>query len=341
MTDFGSIFAAVLSFFITSISGIFLIPYLKRLKAGQTIKEIGPVWHKKKQGTPVMGGLMFIIGIVGSVAITLLLFSGQAGISSQLASVDKARIMGGILMALLFGFIGFMDDYIKVIKKRNLGLTVRQKLLLEVLAAGVFLLVRFLSGDRSTLMIVPFFDIQFNLQLIPYVILSLFIIIGAVNAVNLTDGVDGLCGSVTFVVAVAFMLCTKILDQMGLVTLSAAIAGGCLGFLVWNFHPAKIFMGDMVSFFLGGLVCALAFGMNQPLILAPLGIIYIVEALSVIIQIISFKTTGKRVFKMSPIHHHFELSGWSENKIVCVFSLITVVFSACTVAWLAYFMGMF
>jgi phospho-N-acetylmuramoyl-pentapeptide-transferase len=335
LTGLGSALAAFLAFAITGVSGIWLVPYLKRLKFGQSIKEIGPVWHKAKQGTPIMGGLMFAGGITFAMLIVCFLGPSLLNIKLDIGASEKATLAGGIFMALIFGFIGFMDDYIKVVKKRNLGLTVKQKLILQVAAAAVFLFVKFASGDTRTTMDIPFTNIQWPMGIYLYVPLSIFIIVGTVNSVNLTDGVDGLCSSVTFVVAVAFMLCSKIMGHSGYAALSAALAGGCLGFLVWNFHPAKVFMGDTGSLFLGGLVCAIAYGINEPLILIPLGIIYMIETLSDIIQITSFKTTGKRVFKMCPIHHHFELSGWSENKIVIVFSLITVISSAAGVYWLA------
>ena len=339
MTDFGSVLTAVVSFFVTAFSGFLLIPYLRRLKIGQSIREVGPTWHKSKQGTPVMGGLMFIAGILAALVVTFLVLGYALKLNTAIPSGEKAKLSGGILMALVFGMIGFMDDYIKVVKKRNLGLTVRQKLALQILAGVIFLLAAYIAGDRATTMDVPFSSIQLQLGVF-YWPVSLFIIVGAVNSVNLTDGVDGLCGSVTFVVGIAFMLCAKILGFAGFTILSAALAGGCLGFLAWNLHPAKIFMGDTGSLFLGGLVCAIAFGIRKPLLLIPLGIIYIVETLSDIIQIVSFRTTGKRVFKMSPIHHHFELSGWSENKIVGVFSLVTAAGSIGAVLWLAADMGL-
>ena len=334
MTGLGSVLAALFAFAITGLSGIWFVPFLKRLKFGQTIREVGPTWHSKKAGTPIMGGLMFMMGIVVSALLVFLIFPLASHTVLPLGASEKATLAGGVLMALVFGFIGFMDDYIKVVKKRNLGLTVRQKLILQIAAAAVFLFVKFASGDTRTAMDVPFTNIQWQPSIYIYVPLSIFIIVGAVNSVNLTDGVDGLCGSVTFIVAIAFMFCAKIASMTGYAALAAALAGGCLGFLIWNFHPAKVFMGDTGSLFLGGMVCALAYGINEPLLLIPLGIIYIIETLSDIIQIISYKTTGKRVFKMSPIHHHFELCGWSENKIVTVFSLVTALGGAAGSYWL-------
>ncbi|ADU27570.1 phospho-N-acetylmuramoyl-pentapeptide-transferase [Ethanoligenens harbinense] len=340
MTDTVVLLAGVLAFAISGLSGIFFIPYLKKIKAGQSIRDVGPTWHKKKQGTPTMGGFLFICGTVLGMALAYLICSRLLHVGAALSSSQKIKLVGGIIMALLFGFIGFMDDYVKVVKKRNLGLTARQKSVLQLCAAVVFLIVMYLAGDRPSTMLIPFLNVQLRLGVLYWPFAAL-IIVGTVNAVNLTDGIDGLCGSVTMIVAIAFLLCSKIVSYAGFAALSAALAGGCLGFLVWNFHPARVFMGDTGSLFLGGLLCALAFGIGQPLILVPLGIIYIVETLSVIIQVISFKTTGKRVFKMSPIHHHFELSGWKENKIVLIFSLVTILCSAAAVAWLAVYMGLF
>jgi phospho-N-acetylmuramoyl-pentapeptide-transferase len=336
MDGFGAVLTACIAFIITSISGFILIPVLKRLKFGQNIKEIGPVWHKAKQGTPTMGGFMFIAGIMIAMLTFVVIF-----VISQMDSNmphEYSRIAGGIFMALAYGFIGFMDDYIKVVKKRNLGLTSRQKMAMQLLAGCAFLLIEYLSGSQSTAFILPFVNIPLDFGFF-YWPIALIFIVGVVNAVNLTDGIDGLAGSVTFIVAIALMLCSRIMEMNGYAALSAALAGACLGFLVWNMHPAKVFMGDTGSMFLGGIICAIAFGIGYPLLLLPMGIIYICEMFSVIIQVISFKTTGKRVFKMSPIHHHYEMCGWSEVKIVSVFSLITIIFSLLAILWLANFMG--
>jgi phospho-N-acetylmuramoyl-pentapeptide-transferase len=339
MEGFGAVLTACIAFFVTAISGFFIIPVLKRLKFGQSINKIGPVWHKFKQGTPIMGGIMFVIGILAAMLVFALVVAAT-GSGSDIPH-EYSRIAGGVFMALAFGFIGFMDDYIKVVKKRNLGLTARQKLAMQLLVGSAFLVIEYLSGNQGTTFILPFINITLNFGFF-YWPIALIFIVGMVNAVNLTDGIDGLAGSVTFIVAIALMLCSRIVELSGFAALSAALAGSCLGFLVWNMHPAKVFMGDTGSMFLGGMICAIAFGTGYslfPLLLVPLGIIYLIEMFSVIIQIISFKTTGKRVFKMSPIHHHYEMSGWSEVKIVAVFSVITLIFSLVTVIWLAYYMG--
>lgn len=320
--------AAIIAFAISAIVGKFLIPYLHKLNFGQTILDIGPSWHKEKQGTPVMGGIMFIVAtvFVGIVSTVIYLFTGNEFINTYMADLhgEVVYIFAGIGLAVANGLIGFIDDYTKVVKKRNLGLTAIQKLVLQFASAAAYLAVLGFSGC-GTATVIPFVgevDLGFF-----YYIISAIVIVGIVNAVNLTDGVDGLDGSITFFVAVAFMLIGSSTYALGITALSAAVAGACLGFLVWNFHPAKVFMGDTGSLFLGGIVCALAFAVRMPILLLPLGIVYLCEMFSVILQVGYFKLThGKRLFKMSPIHHHFEMCGWSEVKIVGVFSLVTVIF---------------
>ena len=237
--------------------------------------------------------------------------------------MEIARYWGTILLAVSFGIIGFVDDYIKVVKKRNLGLTAIQKLIMQFVAAGLYMLILYTAGDTSTVLIIPFLG-QLDLGLV-YFPLCVVGIVYITNSVNLTDGLDGLCGSVTCVSALGFMMVSAAMGFGGINLLSTALAAACLGFLVWNFYPAKVFMGDTGSMFLGGMVTGLAFGVGMPLILAFLGIIYICESMSVVLQVISFKTTGKRIFKMSPIHHHFEMCGLSEVKIDFAFSAVTAV----------------
>lgn len=320
------IIAALGAFTVTTVLGFFMIPWLRKLKFGQTILDIGPKWHKKKQGIPTMGGIMFIIGItVSFVAVYLTDYlTGKKIFPEDMvtADYDKMRLWGGLIMALLFAFIGFMDDYIKVVKKRNLGLTIKQKTFMQVLVAVAYTTVLYYSGSAVTY--IPFIG-NVNLGWF-FWIFALCVIYGAINAVNFTDGLDGLCSSVTLTTAVSFIVMAAILKYTGVSILAAALAGGCAGFFVWNHYPAKVFMGDTGSLFLGGLVIALAFAINCPLILIPVGIIYVIEALSDVIQIGYFKAThGKRIFKMAPIHHHFEMSGWSEVKIVSVFTTINLI----------------
>ncbi len=316
------LFTAVsaLAFGLTALLGKFLIPFLHRLHFGQTIREIGPSWHKGKQGTPTMGGLMFIIGITVAVCACVPVFYSM-GVSETL--LMKVKLFAGLGMALAFGAIGFMDDYIGVVKKRNLGLTERQKLVLQFAVAAAYLGSLALAGG-NTATTIPFLgkiDLGFG-----YYILAAILIVGLVNAVNFTDGIDGLNSTVSFFVFLALALCAGIRSMTGLSAMGLASAAACIGFLVWNFHPARVFMGDTGSLFLGGMVAALAFGIDMPVLLLPMGLVYWAEILSVVLQVTYFKAThGKRLFKMSPIHHHFEMCGWSEVKICAVFGFVALL----------------
>ena len=329
MIGIWTIIAAAVSFGISAAMGAWLVPFLRKVHFGSTILEEGPKWHKSKQGTPLMGGFMFIAGIIVSTIVCVLLFyatsnSSYAPVETNLATI---KIFAGLLMAVAFGAVGFIDDYIKVVKKRNLGLRAYQKLLFQFLIAAAYLLSIYLSGGTS-ITFIPFVGmVDIGIFYWP---IAAILIVGMVNAVNLTDGIDGLCGSVTFFGAIFFMMIASFSGYIGMSIFSAAVAGGCLGFLLWNFHPAKVFMGDTGSLFLGGIVCALAFGIDMPILMIPVGIIYIAEMFSDIIQVLYFKAThGKRLFKMAPIHHHFEMCGWSEVKIVLVFSIVTIIGGIC------------
>lgn len=327
------IVTAVAAFVVTAVLGKLLIPVLKRLKFGQSIREDGPTWHKDKAGTPTMGGITFTVGIVFAVIagyISFTWFSPEA-----LSDFRVLRFFISAGMALLFGLIGFWDDYIKVVKKRNMGLSGKQKLFLQILVTALYLTALYLIGDRSTAVRFPFLG-ELELGLFYYPILGI-LIVGIVNSVNLTDGIDGLCGSVTFVVAIFFMLSAVTLQLMEVSILATALAAGCLAFLLYNFHPAKMFMGDTGSLFLGGMVVALGFCIEMEFILFFTGFIYCLESLSDIIQVVSYKLRHKRVFRMAPIHHHFEMGGMGENKIVLLFSGITVLTSAVgfLAVWLA------
>lgn len=325
--------SAVASFAIAGLLGKWLVPFLHKLKYGQTILDIGPKWHKSKQGTPVMGGIMFIVSSVIVTVIVALLYSAFADKSGVMgealfgSSLALNKVLAGLTLAVGNGAIGFVDDYTKVVKKRNLGLTAKQKLLLQFLVAAAYLFSIYLMDGGSSATLIPFVgtvDLGWA-----YWIISAIVIVGVVNAVNLSDGVDGLVGSMTFFASLAFMIiaCTLSFDGIGI--MAASLAGGCLGFLLWNFHPAKVFMGDTGSLYLGGFLCALAFALNMPVLIIPIALVYIFEMFSVILQVAYFKLThGKRLFKMSPIHHHFEMCGWSEVKIVTVFSIATAVMGA-------------
>lgn len=327
MNKYVTVVAAIVSFLVTSLSGFIIIPYLRKLKFGQTILEIGPKWHEKKQGTPTMGGVMLVIGVIISFAAA---FCVSAAVKGDLYLEFKSNyrlvvMLSGVIMALCMSAIGFFDDYIKVVKKRNLGLTARQKTFLQLLVSAAFLATLALSGMNQTY--IPFIgnvNIVKGAGLIFWPIALMFIY-GFTNAVNLTDGLDGLASGVTLVVACAFMLASGYLGIAAPNALSAALAGACAGFIVWNAKPAKVFMGDTGSMFLGGMVVALSFSIGRPILLILMGGIYLLEALSVMLQVAYYKKTKKRIFKMAPIHHHFEMSGYSEQKIVFLFSAITFV----------------
>ncbi len=331
------ILSVVLSFLIAFLLGFAVIPWLRKLKFGQTILDIGPAWHKSKQGTPTMGGIMFIISTVvafAAVLVTDRLLGGNLFTSGVLVEEGiKIKLISGLVMALGFGLIGFVDDYIKVVKKRNLGLTIMQKSIAQVVLMLAYLGSLYMSGN--TYMTVPFVgnvDMHFF-----FWIFGMIVIYATVNAVNFTDGIDGLCGSVTATAALAFLIAACLKGLFGVSILAGALVGGCLGYLIWNWNPSKVIMGDMGSMFLGGMVVALAYAIDCPLIILCFGIIYVLEMLSDVLQIGYFKAThGKRIFKMAPIHHHFEMCGWKEKKIVVVFSLVNLVGCAVGLALLYY-----
>ncbi|MBO5944734.1 MAG: phospho-N-acetylmuramoyl-pentapeptide-transferase [Clostridia bacterium] len=329
---------AILSFLIAFLLGFVLIPWLRKLKFGQTILDIGPAWHKSKQGTPVMGGIMFIVSTILSVICVLVtdhLMGGNLFSSEHiLPDTLKVKLIAGVILAIGLGLVGFADDYIKVVKKRNLGLTEIQKTIPQVILIVGYLATLSLNG--LTYMQIPFVgavDLKWF-----FWIFGIAVIYGAVNAVNFTDGVDGLCASVTSTAAIAFCIAALMTKFMGISILAAALAGGCLGYLIWNYYPSKVMMGDTGSMFLGGMVVALAYAIDCPLILVFFGVIYVIEALSDVLQIGYFKIThGKRIFKMAPIHHHFEMCGWKERKIVTIFSLVNIL--GCVIGLVLYYYG--
>ncbi|WP_295070972.1 phospho-N-acetylmuramoyl-pentapeptide-transferase [Ruminococcus sp.] len=324
---------ALLSFVIAGVSGIFLVPFLHKIKFGQPIKTVdGPKWHAKKQGTPTMGGFMFIISTVITAIAGYWIYRWKVGIDTT----DKKSfypfylMLGCILFSAAFGIIGFIDDYTKVARKKNDGLTPWQKIALQLLFSVGFLAVIHFFGDGETRIDLGFWKSP-SLEIF-YYILMLAVIIYLTNAVNLTDGVDGLCGSVTFVAMLIFTVCCTILKKDEMTCFTMALAGGCLGFLLWNLNPAKCFMGDTGSMFLGAAVTGVGLILHKHLLLILVALVYILEALSVMIQVTYFKYTkkkygeGRRIFKMTPIHHHFEMSGFSEYKIVISFSLFGMIF---------------
>ncbi len=314
----------VLSFISCALITRYLIPKLKSLKMGQKILDIGPRWHKGKEGTPTMGGIAMIITLV--LVTVFALVAGLISPSLRSVSSRVALVFG---YAMLNGLTGIIDDRVKLLKKQNEGLTAPQKYALQFVCAVLFLLGMRLTGNIDTTLHIPFTKISADLGIFYYLI-AVLLLTGVVNAVNLTDGIDGLAASNTLLVGVFFsvMAFTARLGGADLALLGGTLAGVCGGFLVYNFYPAKIFMGDTGSLFLGGLVVGGAFMLGSPLTVILFGLVYIIETASVILQVASFKLTGKRIFKMAPIHHHFEMCGWSEIKIVSVFSAVTAVMCA-------------
>lgn len=312
----------LVAFAASALIGRFLIPWLHALKAGQSIKEIGPVWHMAKQGTPTMGGIMFIAGIFIAILVT----------GWQDFSQGRFGALFVFLFALVFGVIGFLDDFMKVKYHKNEGLTASQKFLLQLAAAIVFTVLLRYTGYLTPDLYIPFFNVSFQLPWAVYMVFAAFVIVATVNAVNLTDGVDGLATGVTLPVALFYLVVSLMWKVTDLSIFAAALVGGLCAFLIYNFHPAKVFMGDTGSLFLGGTVCGLAFALDIPLIIVLVGIIYLLETLSDIIQVTYFKLThGKRIFRMAPLHHHFEMGGWSEEKLFTVFTLVTLV--CCVLAY--------
>ena len=317
--------ALVMAFITAVIVGRFYVPWLKKIKAGQEIKENGPTWHMSKSGTPTMGGVIFISACT-LVCLTVGFDSMRSG--------DFTHIFV-LLFALVFGVIGFLDDWEKLRKKQNLGLSAKAKFLLQLVAALVFVLLLRKMGYISTHLYIPFWNVTVYIPEVIYFILAAFIIVGTVNAVNITDGVDGLASGTSipvclFFAAVSFLWGDK---YMALGIFASALLGGLMGFLVYNFNPAKVFMGDTGSLFLGGAIAALAFAYDMPLILITLGLVYIIETLYDIIQVTYFKLThGKRVFKMAPFHHHLEMGGWTgkkwkEKELFALFTSVSLVFA--------------
>ncbi len=304
---------------LSGILGYLLIPVLRALKAGQSIREVGPTWHNSKAGTPMMGGLIFIFA-----AIICLL--------GNLPIMEDYTVFFVLALSLCFGLVGFLDDFFKAKFKRNLGLTSIQKALLQMAVSALFVYLLYKQGTLTCDIYVPFLNVTFYVHPLLYVFFAMFVMVGCDNAVNITDGVDGLCASVTLPVMIFFTVVSVAMGKYDLAMLPAALVGGLVGYLFYNWHPAKVFMGDTGSLFLGGVVCAMAFALDMPLILILIGLVYIIETLSVILQVGYFKLTkGKRIFKMAPIHHHFEMCGWNEVKIVLTFTAVSA--AMCVLAW--------
>ncbi len=331
--------AGVAGFAVTAISGFSIIPWLRRLKFGQTILDIGPKWHSSKQGTPTMGGLMFIIGTFAAILLAVITDKISGGdiiaSGSLIAEEMYTKLWSGLVMALAFALVGFVDDYIKIVKRQNLGLTIRQKSLMQLAVCAVYLLSLYMGMNGLPHMFVPFAG-TVELGFFHW-IFGIIFIYAAVNAVNFTDGVDGLCGSVTLTAAASLGVIAALKGLFGFSMAAAALAGACLGFVLWNKNPAKVFMGDTGSMFLGGMVVALSYAIGCPLILIFTGLIYVIEGASDVLQIIYYKKTGgKRLFKMAPVHHHLEMCGWSENKITLVFTAVNILGGVIAVAVMYY-----
>lgn len=312
------IIPVLISFAISVILGPVIIPFLRKLKMGQTERAEGVQSHLKKTGTPTMGGIIFLIAAV---------------VTSLFYVKDYPSIIPILFLTLGFGIIGFLDDYLKVVLKRSDGLLAWQKFLLQIVVTGVFVFYLLNYTEISLNMLIPFWPGHYlNLGILAVPVLFIAVI-GTVNGVNFTDGLDGLASSVTLIVAVFFTV-VSIGTKSGIEPVTCAVVGGLMGFLLFNVYPAKIFMGDTGSLALGGFVAGTAYVLQMPLFILLVGLIYLVEVLSVMIQVTYFKAThGKRIFKMAPIHHHFELCGWSETRVVAVFSIITAIM--CLIAFMA------
>lgn len=316
--SYDMILPVIIAFAISMILGPVIIPFLRRLKVGQTVREEGPKSHLKKSGTPTMGGILILISIVAT---------------SMIYVKDYPRILPILFMTLGFGLIGFLDDYIKVVLKRSMGLHAWQKMLGQIGVTTIFIYYMVQYSDLSLTMLIPFSDgkyLDMGFLTIP---LMYFVILGTVNGANFTDGLDGLASSVTVIIATFFSV-VAIGTGMGIAPVTCAVVGALLGFLLFNVYPASVFMGDTGSLALGGFVAATAYVLQMPLFLVLVGFIYLIEILSVILQVGYFKLThGKRIFRMAPIHHHFELGGWSETRVVAVFSIVTTIL--CLIAFIA------
>ena len=323
----------IIAFAVTAALGPVFIPWLHKLRFGQEIREEGPKWHQKKSGTPTMGGIMFIAGIGAAIIAYIIILAAKHNINGT--SLKAALVF---VIALGFGIIGFIDDYIKVVKKRNLGLTALQKFLMQLVLTAVYVSVLYFMGELKTEIYIPFVKNPVGLPVWLYIPFVMFVSVGVVNAVNLTDGLDGLAASVTVVDGIFFMLVSFVVfAASGISYFAAALTGGLLAFLIYNKYPAKVFMGDTGSLFLGAAVALMAIGLKMEIFLILVGFVYFAETLSVIMQTSYFKYTkkkygeGRRIFKMTPIHHHFEMCGWTEKKIVRVFTLVTLLL--CLTAW--------
>lgn len=308
----------ILSFVLTSILGKIIIPILKKLKVGQNERECGPRAHLKKQGTPTMGGIMLIIAII-------VLVSGYCILNPNKDLIIPVLAVG--VASLGFGIIGFIDDYKKVVLKNTEGLNPKLKMFGLLIISVIYTMFLISYVGIGTDIVIPILNYNLELPFWAYIPFIILVMLASTNAVNLTDGVDGLAGSVTAIMVTAISIIAMKLGYVSISVFGAIVVGSCLGFLIYNFHKAKVMMGDTGSLLLGGVISSMMIYMKNPLLLILIAIIPVIETMSVIMQVIYFRVTGKRLFRMSPLHHHFELTGWRENKVVGVFSLITLVAS--------------
>ncbi|MGN0243445.1 MAG: phospho-N-acetylmuramoyl-pentapeptide-transferase [Lachnospiraceae bacterium] len=316
--SYSTLLPILIAFIISALSGLIMIPFLKKLKFGQFVRDDGPESHLKKSGTPTMGGLIILTSIV---------------ITSLFYIRSYPQIIPILFVTLGFGLIGFLDDYIKIVMKRSLGLTSLQKMIGQFVVALVFGIYMMQQEEVGLGMVIPFShgkELQLGIFFLPVLI---FVVLGTVNGANFTDGLDGLASSVTMLIAVFFSV-VAIGTKAGIAPITCAVVGALLGFLVYNVYPARVFMGDTGSLALGGFVASTAYMLQMPLFIIIVAFIYLLEVVSVIIQVAYFKKTGKRIFKMAPIHHHFELCGWPETKVVAIFSIVTALL--CLIGLLAY-----
>ena len=322
-----NLLAGLISFAIAGSFGLILIPYLRKLKAGSHILDIGPAWHKSKEGTPLMGGFMFILSVPIAAWVAYICIK-MYRTANMIEAPEKAglKLLLAIAVSMLFMLIGFADDYIKVVKKRSLGLTPLQKMALQFIVTGVFIYYYFKIAGLDTSIKIPFVSGDgFVMPTWLFIIFVFIVVLGTVNGVNFTDGLDGLASGVTVIVATFFTIAALSLNP-SMTPITGAVVGSLLGFLLFNTYPARVFMGDTGSLALSGFVSSIALMLHMPLFIVIIGLIYLVEVLSVILQVGYFKLThGKRIFKMAPIHHHFELCGYSETQVVAAFSIVTAL----------------
>lgn len=318
----------LITFFITIIAALIIIPILRKFKVGQIERDDGPQSHLKKQGTPTMGGIIIALSLT---AVCVFLFYYYSKIRPE-PTIAK-NILPLLFTSIGFGLVGFIDDFKKLVLKNTKGLNPKAKMLGLLIVAVAYTIYLTKVQHVGTDIFIPFVKTSITLPIWIYIPFAILVMLGTTNAINLTDGIDGLSSSVTTIILTCLTVIGIIFDLKEVTLFGSSLAGACLGFLLFNLYPSKVFMGDTGSLLLGGAIAAMALYLKMPLLLLIIGIIPILETLSVMIQVAHYKRTGNRVFKMAPLHHHFELSGWKENKVVCVFSLVTLV--ACIIALFA------